>query len=60
MTMPLSGPPLGRLQAEGFDIVGEATDGVEAVEAVAVLRPEIVLLDIQHRRVLAVLAFLRA
>jgi DNA-binding NarL/FixJ family response regulator len=35
------------LQAEGFDIVGEATDGAEAVEAVAVLRPEIVLLDIQ-------------
>ena len=35
------------LQAEGFDVVGEATDGAEAVEAVAVLRPEIVLLDIQ-------------
>jgi DNA-binding NarL/FixJ family response regulator len=35
------------LQAEGFDIIGEATDGAEAVEAVAVLRPEIVLLDIQ-------------
>jgi CheY-like chemotaxis protein len=35
------------LQAEGFDIVGEAADGVGAVEAVAVLRPEIVLLDIQ-------------
>lgn len=35
------------LQAEGFDVVGEAGDGAEAVEAVAVLRPEIVLLDIQ-------------
>jgi DNA-binding NarL/FixJ family response regulator len=35
------------LQAEGFDVVGEAADGAEAVEAVAVLRPEIVLLDIQ-------------
>jgi DNA-binding NarL/FixJ family response regulator len=35
------------LQAEGFDVVGEAADGAEAVAAVAVLRPEIVLLDIQ-------------
>ncbi len=35
------------LQAEGFDVVGEAANGAEAVEAVAVLRPEIVLLDIQ-------------
>jgi CheY-like chemotaxis protein len=35
------------LQAEGFDVIGEATDGAEAVEAVAVMRPEIVLLDIQ-------------
>jgi DNA-binding NarL/FixJ family response regulator len=35
------------LQAEGFDVIGEAADGAEAVEAVAVLRPEIVLLDIQ-------------
>ena len=35
------------LQAEGFDVVGEAADGARAVEAVAVLRPEIVLLDIQ-------------
>ena len=35
------------LQAEGFDIVGEAADGAGAVEAVAVLRPEVVLLDIQ-------------
>ena len=35
------------LQAEGFDVVGEAADGAGAVDAVAVLRPEIVLLDIQ-------------
>jgi DNA-binding NarL/FixJ family response regulator len=35
------------LQAEGFDVVGEAANGAEAVKAVAVLRPEIVLLDIQ-------------
>ncbi|HEX6674202.1 MAG TPA: response regulator transcription factor [Actinomycetes bacterium] len=35
------------LQAEGFDVIGEATDGAEAVAAVAVMRPEIVLLDIQ-------------
>jgi DNA-binding NarL/FixJ family response regulator len=35
------------LQAEGFDIIGEATDGAEAVAAVVALRPEIVLLDIQ-------------
>jgi DNA-binding NarL/FixJ family response regulator len=35
------------LQAEGFDIVGEAADGVGAVKAVAVLRPEVVLLDVQ-------------
>ena len=35
------------LEAEGFEVVGEAGDGAEAVEAVAVLRPAIVLLDIQ-------------
>jgi DNA-binding NarL/FixJ family response regulator len=35
------------LQAEGFDVVGEAADGAAAMEAVAALRPEIVLLDIQ-------------
>jgi DNA-binding NarL/FixJ family response regulator len=35
------------LQAEGFDVIGEAANGAGAVEAVAVLRPEIVLLDIQ-------------
>jgi DNA-binding NarL/FixJ family response regulator len=35
------------LQAEGFDVIGEAANGAAAVEAVAVLRPQIVLLDIQ-------------
>jgi DNA-binding NarL/FixJ family response regulator len=35
------------LEAEGFHVVGEAADGEEAVRAVALLRPEIVLLDIQ-------------
>jgi DNA-binding NarL/FixJ family response regulator len=35
------------LQAEGFDVVGEAADGTEALEAAALLRPDIVLLDIQ-------------
>jgi DNA-binding NarL/FixJ family response regulator len=35
------------LEAEGFAVVGEAADGVAAVEAVAALRPSVVLLDIQ-------------
>ena len=35
------------LQAEGFDVIGEAANGAAAVEAVAALGPEIVLLDIQ-------------
>jgi DNA-binding NarL/FixJ family response regulator len=35
------------LEAEGFDVVGEAIDGAEALVAAARLRPEIVLLDIQ-------------
>jgi DNA-binding NarL/FixJ family response regulator len=35
------------LQAEGFDVVGEAADGASALRAVTRLRPEIVLLDIQ-------------
>ena len=35
------------LEAEGFQVVGEAGDGAEAVEAVARLQPDVVLLDIQ-------------
>jgi DNA-binding NarL/FixJ family response regulator len=35
------------LEAEGFVVVGEAADGAEAIEAVAALRPGVVLLDIQ-------------
>jgi DNA-binding NarL/FixJ family response regulator len=35
------------LQAEGFDVIGEAANGAAAAEAVAALRPKIVLLDIQ-------------
>ncbi len=35
------------LEAEGFAVVGEAADGAQAIEAVAALRPAIVLLDVQ-------------
>src|SRR5689334_23330505 len=35
------------LQAEGFDVVGEAEDAASAVETAARLRPQLVLLDIQ-------------
>jgi CheY-like chemotaxis protein len=35
------------LEAEGFHVVGDASDGPEADRAVALLRPDIVLLDIQ-------------
>jgi DNA-binding NarL/FixJ family response regulator len=35
------------LQADGFEVVGEAADGASAIVAVARLRPEIVLLDVQ-------------
>lgn len=35
------------LQAEGFDVVGEADDAASAVEAVRRLAPELVLLDVQ-------------
>lgn len=34
------------LEAEGFEVVGEAEDGTTALETVALLQPEIVLLDI--------------
>jgi DNA-binding NarL/FixJ family response regulator len=35
------------LQAEGFDVVGEAEDGISRLAAAAALRPDIVLLDVQ-------------
>jgi DNA-binding NarL/FixJ family response regulator len=35
------------LEAEGFEVVGEAADGVSALEAAARLRPDVVLLDIR-------------
>jgi DNA-binding NarL/FixJ family response regulator len=35
------------LEAGGFEVVGEAADGAEALAGVAELRPEVVLLDIQ-------------
>jgi CheY-like chemotaxis protein len=35
------------LEAEGFEVVGEAEDGASALEAFGRLRPEIVLLDVQ-------------
>jgi DNA-binding NarL/FixJ family response regulator len=35
------------LEAEGFDVVGEAADGESAVQEAGRLRPEVVLLDVQ-------------
>jgi DNA-binding NarL/FixJ family response regulator len=35
------------LEAEGFAIVGEAPDGASALEAVARLQPDLVLVDVQ-------------
>jgi DNA-binding NarL/FixJ family response regulator len=35
------------LEAEGFEVVGEAADGASGVDAATALRPELVLLDVQ-------------
>ena len=35
------------LEAEGFDVVGEAVDGASAIAEAVRLRPELVLLDVQ-------------
>jgi DNA-binding NarL/FixJ family response regulator len=35
------------LQAGGFEVIGEAAGGMEAIEAVSMLHPEVVVLDIQ-------------
>jgi DNA-binding NarL/FixJ family response regulator len=35
------------LEAEGFDVVGEAEDGASALAAVGLLHPRVVLVDIQ-------------
>jgi DNA-binding NarL/FixJ family response regulator len=35
------------LEAEGFDVIGEAEDGAGALEAVQNLAPQVVLLDVQ-------------
>ncbi|MDR6992908.1 response regulator [Luteimonas sp. 3794] len=36
----------GQLDAAGFDVVGEAGDGLEAVSQYQALRPDLVLLDL--------------
>jgi DNA-binding NarL/FixJ family response regulator len=35
------------LDSDGFDVVGEAGDGVDGLRAAARLRPDVVLLDVQ-------------
>src|SRR5436853_186031 len=35
------------LEAEGYEVVGEASDGAEALDAVDTLRPDVILLDVQ-------------
>ena len=35
------------LEAEGFDVIGEAEDGEGAIEAAHRLHPEVILLDVQ-------------
>ena len=35
------------LESEGFDVVGEAEDGATALDAVSMLTPDVLVLDIQ-------------
>jgi DNA-binding NarL/FixJ family response regulator len=35
------------LESAGFEVIGEAPDGESALEAIAALRPDVVLLDVQ-------------
>jgi DNA-binding NarL/FixJ family response regulator len=35
------------LEAEGYEVIGEAENGADAITAVAALQPELVLLDVQ-------------
>ena len=35
------------LESEGFDVVGEATDGGSAIEQTTSLEPDLILLDVQ-------------
>lgn len=35
------------LSGEGFDVVGDASDGAEAVQQVSRLRPDVVLMDVR-------------
>jgi DNA-binding NarL/FixJ family response regulator len=37
------------LQADGFDVVGEAEDGPSALEAARRLQPDVIVLDVQLR-----------
>ena len=35
------------LEIEGYDVVGEAADGLSGIDAARLLRPDLILLDIQ-------------
>lgn len=35
------------LEADGYEVIGEAADGAHAIDAVHALRPDLVLLDIR-------------